>query len=214
MKELINQVRYFKQWASEYAPNERYGEWEVDYPEWIHLYKAISEFVASYSSISEWSAEQLQLVLYILARDNECQNIAKELSKSYPETLIQLARVSIELGEPDAKWQLAKELSQIQSEKAKIEEILVALAHDSDEYVRRQALISLARIKSKFTENLALKIWYQSHENQQWSRMAVLWCLNRIDSSHFDPLRLEAELDSRPYLSEYAKKARQKDFNL
>jgi len=65
--------------------------------------------------------------------------------------------------------------------------------------------MALARIKSGFTENLALKIWHQFHKNQEWSRMAVLWCLNEINSSYFETFRLEAESDSRSYLSEYAK---------
>jgi HEAT repeats len=214
MESLVAQVQHFKQWASKYSPDDRYGEWECDYPDWVHLYKAVLDFVATHLSINEWSTEHLHLVLYALARDNECQHIAKQLREYYPGILIQLASLSIKLGEPDAKWQLAKELGQIQLDEVKTETILIELAEDSDEYVRRQALMSLARIKSKFAESLAIKIWHMSHENQEWSRMAVLWCLNKIDSSHFETLRLEAELDSRSYLSEYAKKARQREFEL
>jgi HEAT repeat protein len=212
MEKLVAQVRHFKQWASDYLPSDRYGEWECDYPDWVNLYKAVLEFIATHPSISEWSTEDIHLVLYALARDNECQYIAEQLRECYPENLIQLAAQSIELGEPDAKWQLAEELGWLQLDKAKTEAILIELAHDSDEYVRRRALMALARIKSEFAEDLALKIWHQSHENQEWSRMAVLWCLNEIDSSRFEALCLEAELDSRPYLSEYAKKARQRNF--
>ena len=214
MKELINQVQHFKHWASKYSSSERYGEWECDYPDWIKLYKTFLEFIATYSSISEWSPELLDLVLYTLARDNECQHIANQLREDYPEVLIQLAALSIKLGEPDAKWQLAQELGKLPSSKAETETILVELAHDSDEYVRRQALMSLAKIKSEFTESLVLKSWYQPHENQEWLRMAALWCLNKINSPHFEALRLDAEIDSRSYLSEYAKKSLQKDFKL
>jgi hypothetical protein len=214
MEELINQVQRFKYWASDYLPGERYGEWECDYPDWVHLYKAVLEFIATHPSISEWSTEHLHLILYALARDNECQYIAEQLGEDYPEIVIQLTTRAIKLGEPDAKWQLAQQLGKLQLDKAKIENILVDLAHDSDEYVRRQALISLAKIKSELTENLALKSWHQPHENQEWSRMAVLWCLNEVNSSHFEALRLEAEVDSRPYLSEYAKNARQEGFKL
>ena len=214
MEELIHQVQRFKQWASKYSSSERYGEWECDYPDWIDLYRAVQEFLATYKLIGEWSLESLDLVLYALARDNECQHIANQLRDEYPDALIQLAKLSIKLGEPDAKWQLAKELGELPLNKAKTETILVELAHDSDEYVRRQSLMSLAKIKSEFTESLVLKSWYQSHENQEWSRMAALWCLNKIDSPHFEGLRLDAEIDSRSYLSEYAKKARQKDFKL
>ncbi|MEN9568152.1 MAG: hypothetical protein RLZZ69_3348, partial [Cyanobacteriota bacterium] len=138
----------------------------------------------------------------------------KQLRNNCPESLIQLATLSIKLGEPDAKWQLAQELGELQSNTKTIETILMELAHDSSEYVRRCALISLAKIKSELTEELALNSWHQPHENQEWARMAVLWCLNKIDSPHFEVLRLKAEVDSRPYLLEYAKKARQKDFKL
>lgn len=214
MEELINQVQRFKQWASKYSSNERYGEWECNYPNWIDLYRSVREFIATYPSIDEWPPELLDLVLYALARDNECQHIANQLCEDYPAALIQLAKLSIKLGESDAKWQLAQELGKLPSNKEKTETILIGLAHDSDEYVRRQALMSLAKIQSEFTESLVMKSWYQPNANQEWSRMAALWCLNKIDSPHFEELRLKAELDSRSYLSEYAKKARQKDFKL
>jgi hypothetical protein len=205
MEELFTQVQNFKQWASEYFPEDRYGEWECDYPDWQCLYKAVLDFITTHQSINKWSTEHLELVLYALARDNECEYIATELRECYPEILIELAILSIKFGERDARWQLAQELGQLQLETEKIEIILNEFANDSDEYVRRHALMALARIKSGFTENLALKIWHQFHKNQEWSRMAVLWCLNEINSSYFETFRLEAESDSRSYLSEYAK---------
>lgn len=211
MAKLVSQVQHFKQWASEYLLGGHSGEWECDYPDWEYLYKAVLDFIATHPLISEWSTEHLHLVLYALARDNECQYIAEQVRECYAEMLIQLATLSIKLGESDAKWQLAEELGWVHWDKAQIETILVEFAHDSEEYVRRRALISLAQIKSEFAENLALKIWHQFHENQEWSRMAALWSLNKINSSHFESLCLEAESDPRPYLSAYAKKSRQKE---
>lgn len=205
MEDLFTQVQNFKQWASENFPNNRYGEWECEYPDWEYLYKAVLDFIATHQSINEWSTEHLDSVLYALARDNECEHIAEQLSEYYPDVLVQLAILSIKFGECDARWQLVQELGRLQLETEKIEIILNEFADDTDEYVRRHALMALARIKSDFTEDLALKNWYQFHENQQWSRMAVLWSLKEVNSSYFETFRLEAESDSRPYLSEYAK---------
>jgi HEAT repeats len=208
---LISQVKCFEKWADDiYLPEDRFGEWECDYPDWSSLYEAVLNFIGE-CLFSEWSTEQLQAVLYALARDNDCQYIVKKISQGHPETLIELATVSINLGEPNAKWQLAAELGNIQSYEKQAEEILLDLVRDTDEYVRRRALIALARIKSEFVEDLALEIWHQSHESQEWARMAVLWSLYQVGSSALNPLLSEAELDSRPYLASYARKMRQSE---
>jgi hypothetical protein len=205
MEELFTKVQNYKQWASEYLPEDRSGEWECDYPNWQSLYKSVFDFIATNPSINNWSTEHLDSVLYALARDNECEHIAEKLRECCPNILVQLATLSIKFGERDARWQLAQELGRLTLETEKIEIILNEFADDTDEYVRRHALMALARIKSDFTEDLALKNWHQFHENQQWSRMAVLWSLQEVNSSYFETFRLEAESDSRPYLSEYAK---------
>lgn len=208
MTGLTSQVKCFQKWADAYPPDCRYGEWECDYPDWKSLYEAVLEFVADHP-FGEWSTEQLEAVFYALARDNECQYLAEQICERHHETLIELAAASISLGEPDAKWQLAEELGQLQSSRGRTEKILLDFSRDTDEYVRRRALMSLARIESGSVEKLALATWHQPHKNQQWSRMAVLWSLHRVGSSHLEPLLAEAELDSRPHLSAYARRVRQ-----
>ena len=119
-----------------------------------------------------------------------------------------LARRSIQMGEWHARWQLADQLGYLQNSGADVEGILVALAGDREEYVRRCALAALARLGSPVTEALALEAWSRQDEQQEYTRMQVLWCLHRIGSLHLEPLLVEAERDKRDYLRAFAGRVR------
>ena len=90
-----------------------------------------------------------------------------------------------------------------------VERLLLALAGDEDEYVRRRALSSLARLGSAAVEELALAAWSKQDAAQEWARMNVLWSLHRIGSPLLARLLVEAETDERPYLSDYARRLRE-----
>lgn len=146
MADLLEEIARFRQWAgSTYPEQPRYGEWECDYPHWGPLYKAVLEFVIA-RPYSDWSREEREAVLYSLARDNEMEHLAEEIRTQQPETLVRLAEWAIHEAEPDAKWQLAEQLGIIGQGRGNVEPLLVALANDTDEYVRRRALSSLARL--------------------------------------------------------------------
>jgi HEAT repeat protein len=198
------EVAWFMQWAAAIPPERRRGEWECDYPRWDDLYDAVLGFVSAVPFAS-WSAEEVQAVLFAVARDNEVQHFAREIRSRKPETLIALARAAIEGGERDARWQLAEELGQL-GQGGEPERLLLTLGHDECEYVRRRSLQSLARIGSPAVEELALAEWQRPDEHQQWARMMVLWCLHRVGSPHLAPLLAAAERDERQYLSDFAKK--------
>ena len=89
--DLIAEVGRFRTWASSYPPGPRSGEWECDYGQWNDLYDAVLGHVAA-SPLEAWSDEQLQAILYALARDNESQHLAKEIGLHHPATLVALAR--------------------------------------------------------------------------------------------------------------------------
>jgi HEAT repeat protein len=156
-----------------------------------------------------WSDEQLQAVLYALARDNEDEHLGEEIRLHHPTRLIALAKAALLGGEFDARWQLADQLGRLDSDRGEVERLLLALVRDEDEYVRRRALKSLARIDSPSAEQLALEAWHRPDEHQEWARMMVLDCLHRIRSPHLEHLLAEAERDERQHLRDFAKRLRQ-----
>ncbi|MCW3051984.1 MAG: hypothetical protein JWN14_1154 [Chthonomonadales bacterium] len=204
---LLSEVALFQQWAEATFPKGGFGEGEWEYPAWDRFWPAVLEFVAA-CPFSSWSQEELKAVLYALARDHEDEIIADELREKFPDVLLPLTRAAIEFGEKDARWQLAHQLGQLDATGGEPEQMLLALAHDEEEYVRRRALQALARRGSAAVEPLALEMWEREDPHQEWSRMMALSCLQRVGSQKLEPLLTEAERDVRPYLRARAEKIR------
>ena len=208
MADLLTEVDRFRGWAGNYPPGSRSGEWECDYGHWNDLYAAVLNYVAA-TPPEAWSDEASQAVLYAIARDNECQHLAHEVRLHHPATLVAVARAALCRGEPDAKWQLADELGHLGGDGGEADRLLLILARDEHEYVRRRALGALARVGSPAVERLALEAWHRPDEHQEWARMMALDCLHRIGSPHLEPLLAEAEWDERQHLRDFAKRIRQ-----
>ena len=90
--------------------------------------------------------------------------------------------------------------------RARVEAALLRLATDSDEYVRRRALESLARTGSVHAERVALAAWNEVGKNAPWSRMMALWALKEVRSHCLDPLLREAMTSDNEFLREFATK--------
>jgi hypothetical protein len=215
--DLMAETGRFRTWAGNDPPATRSqeqqlyhadGEWECDYPHWPELYAAVMEHIAA-SPPDVWSDEQLQAVLYALARDNEDERLAEEIRLRHPATLLALAKAALLGGEFDARWQLADQLGYLDHDLGDVERLLLALVRDKDEYVRRRALKSLARVGSPAAERLALEAWNRPDEHQEWARTGALDCLRRIDSPHLEHLLAAAERDERQHLRDFAKRIRQ-----
>jgi hypothetical protein len=207
---LLPEIERFRTWADSCSstPHEqRLGEWECGYGHWSDIYDAVLGFVAA-RPFDSWSADEVQAVLYAVARDNEMEHLAEELRCRRPELLAELAQRSVEIGEWNARWQLADQLGYLKNIDAGVEAVLVSLAHDREEYVRRRALAALGRLGSLATEGLALEAWSRQDEQQEYTRMQVLWCLHKVGSRHLEPLLAEAERDERGYLRAFAGKVR------
>jgi HEAT repeat protein len=87
--------------------------------------------------------------LYAIARDIEMQHLAGEVRRRHPNLLARLTRASIKVGEREDRWQLAEELGQLGRARGEEERLLLELALDEHEYVRRRSLQSLARLGSE-----------------------------------------------------------------
>jgi hypothetical protein len=88
------------------------------------------------------------------------------------------------------------------------EQLLLRLAQDEHEYVRRRALGALVRLGSSTVEKLALEAWHRPDPDQQWARRAALWSLHRVGSPQLGPLLVEAEQDPQEYLRVFAERLR------
>ena len=195
--QLIEAVDRFRRWADSTFPAQRYGEWEIEYEDWGSLYDSVRAVL--HIDTEGWNDHTKQLLIYAIARDNEVGLICDELSE---EQLMVLAAASISSGERDAKWQLAELLGKHPLTN-QTEKLLLELAVDGDEYVRRRSLMALADSGSGRAEQLAITAWQSGEEYQQMACLHALW---RI-SSPLLPRYLEpAELDSRPFLKGMAER--------
>lgn len=198
---LEQEVARLRSWAEAYDRPRR-GEWECDYQDWADLYKAVTAYISD-SKVEEWDEVVAALLLYAIARDNELEHIARHLREA-PEKLYALAQAAVRSGEKDAKWQMAEQLAHCPGQE-RAEALLLALATDPEEYVRRRALMALGRLKSSHVETLVEQAWDGGDEYQ---RMAVLDALHSVQSTKLAGFLDMAQADGRQYLLGFANRIR------
>src|SRR5579884_1252922 len=154
-EQFENETKRFERWANREYPNlPRHGEWECEYWEWQALYSSCRAHLDTYTP-QEWTEDDSDMLLYVLARDNEVQLIQSEL-ENRPEHLAALAKLALSIPcDRDARWQLADSLGKVAI--AGRESLLEQYFGDGDEYVRRRALLSLGRIGSSKVDVLAVR---------------------------------------------------------
>lgn len=206
MADLLGEVARFRSWAEKRMPADS-GGWETEYPEWPSLYAAVLAFVESRPSV-DWSDDELESILYAIARDNEDEHIVSEMQLRFPEVLSRLAAIACDRGEWNARWQLAHELGAIARPGGADERVLLRFATDEHEYVRRRALGALAQMGSGAVERLALEAWDRDDPHQEWSRMAALGALHAVQSPKLLDLLRAAEEEPRPHLRAFAGRLR------
>ncbi|MEH7351065.1 hypothetical protein [Gottfriedia acidiceleris] len=62
--------------------------------------------------MGNWSTDLANKFLFILARDNECENIINQLI-DHPTQLIDLAKQSLSFNDFEARWQIAYGLGEL-----------------------------------------------------------------------------------------------------
>lgn len=192
---IRSEVAKFRAWAERYPAEDRYGEWECDYPGWAELHRAFIDYMDA-TSIAELQSEVMADLIYAIARDNEISYLASQLGQRQVH-LLQLLPHVLASEEPDARWQIAAQLGERALPFAVAEPALIKLVADQDEYVRRIALQALGRIDSPHTEHFCGQAWESGHEYQ---RIMVLWVLHTIGSSQLDRYLALAREDGREYL--------------
>lgn len=195
---LEAEVARFRAWADTFPVAERSGEWECLYDGWDGIYYAFHAFISA-TTCQEWDEELTQMLLYIIARDNEMEHLVKDLAQQ-PDNLVCLAKRAVSSSERDAKWQLAAELGHIGSRVPHAELVLLQFSRDRDMYVRRRTLTALADMGSLEVEHLVASVWETGDEYQ---RMAVLYALSKCGSPQLGPYLKRAEADGRQNLLGY-----------
>jgi len=99
-------VHNFRAWADASFPAERFGEWETEYDDWENLHLAATAVLRC--ETDAWDSETKELLLFVIARDNEVEFIAGLLTE---RQCLLLAEASIHSDQHDAKWQLAVRLA-------------------------------------------------------------------------------------------------------
>jgi hypothetical protein len=202
---FVRQVDRLRRWAASVPAEHRTGEWECEYPEWTELYTSWGDFLSA-APPSTWTTAESDAVLYALARDNEAEHLADGLSAQNAHELTTVAETVTRCGEQDARWQLAVVLGRAGKGSADLESALLRLTQDSDEYVRRRALESLAKIGSSHVEEVALSAWNEGGPNMLWSKMMALWALREVHSPTLGSLLRDATQSTDTLLRDFAAK--------
>jgi hypothetical protein len=192
---LLGLVRDFHDWADRYPVGERSAEWESEYDHWPEINTAFRKFLDA-SGTEKWDSATTDLVLYILARDNETEMLKEELILR-PPILLSLATAGLQSSENDARWQLADALGNVELSENQAEQMLEEYCRDENEYVSRRALLALARRRSAKVEPLAIRAWETGHEYQ---RIAALEALASCNSSLLPTYLKLARQDGRQHL--------------
>lgn len=204
---LFTLIGEFDKWAqslSDSPQDERGGEWECDYHHWGLIYDAFETFI-QVSNPEMWTVDEKERLLYILARDNEREILAKMVSTS-PHALTSLTEYAITYGHRDDKWQLAVQLHTLDDKNMAIL-LLEKLVMDEDEYVNRRSLMELAKIGASSVEYYCELFWKRHiypEMDEEYQRMAVLTALKDINSMQLGHYLELAKKDGRKHLARAA----------
>ncbi|RSM56881.1 hypothetical protein DMB66_32625 [Actinoplanes sp. ATCC 53533] len=144
MGSLLEESRRFRLWQDAGAPDVlalgHGAEWESNYPHWEALYESVRQRLRATDILSE--SERFEL-LYVLARDNEDEQVADILAGA-PAAVNQLIPAIFDYPDPDARWQFAIILPLALGVSAM--GYLQRLLQDDNEYVRRRAHAAVDRL--------------------------------------------------------------------
>jgi hypothetical protein len=213
---LFEEIEKFERWAEAYSEipqEERGGEWECDYGvntegNWAQIYKYFDDYII-HSEPLTWTDGIIGKLLYIIARDNECEILSREVAR-FEQGFVILTKKALTMGPAHAKWQLMVHLNHLPDKKLAIE-LLEKFADDPHEYVNRRALMKLAEMGWEKTEAHCRMVWERENygEVQEYQRMAVLYALKCVKSAQLAEYIRKAKEDGRKYLVRNAEELEQ-----
>ena len=200
-RQLKYEIEKLQNWSknlSEIPEPERGGEWEENYNDWGIIYKLFTQFIETESYLT-WELEEIKLVLYLIARNNEMEDFIEEIAEQQPKSLELLANKSFEFGERDSRWQIAINLEKLPNKEI-AKSLLEKFLKDENEYVRRRALMTIAKFNHPRIEEFCKEAWNREDEWQEYQRIAVLHSLKTANSAELKKYFELANEDGRQYL--------------
>ncbi|WP_281886596.1 HEAT repeat domain-containing protein [Paenibacillus sp. YYML68] len=140
-KKLDEHINTFWDWSK---TQEQKMEWETNYLDWS-LICTITERLFETTDHTDWARRTVNNLLYIIARDNECEIIIGQLTKN-PSSFLFLAKEALFYSDYDARWQFAHYLTRILYKCPDAMEVLLRYTEDNVEYVRRRAIEAMKTI--------------------------------------------------------------------
>lgn len=206
-KDLHEAVLAFRRWAHEEFPDKNEdndnGEWELDTELFSLMCDRFRDAVTGID-VKDITAEIIDDLLYVIARDNECPILINELS---PEYYGLLCKAVLDTPYTNAKWEFAETLK----DHEEIRHLIFELLDTGDEYTERMALMSLSYLYPERTEEYAEKFWNRNiYKEDEYQKIMVLHALANIGSDKL-PYYLDlADASSLKYLKENAEEIRKR----
>lgn len=204
-------VNAFKIWAKtnypEITEDNDNGEW-CFCDEFDEMYACALSIIQK--NLASSATEQIiDDLLYIIARDNECENIVGVLV-DYDDWFALLCKYSLKSPYTNAKWQFAENLKNYKGNDD-LKDLIFEFLSTGDEYTERLALQSLAYIYPEQTEKYAIEFWNRNkYEYDEYQKIMVLHVLYQIKSASLNKYLEIAEKSNYTYLKMNAKEIRKK----
>ena len=156
-EKLYREIKKFTKWADQCQPTwseERdNGEWELGYPHFEELCGA-AEVVVNEYPCSEADETLIHALLFVIARDNECEELVEEKLVLHRDWFELLAKKGIGSKYVNAEWQFAKHLGDCEGCDP---ELLFLFIKSEYEYTSRMALQTMAELKPECAEHYAFE---------------------------------------------------------
>lgn len=205
---LYKEIRAFKRWADKHYPDRNEendnGEWEFGVNSHFNEMLSTAILIVSETDSADADEKLIDALLFVLARDNECENLADELLKQ-KDWFEVLARKSPDTQYINAQWQIAKRLAACDPCK----DLIYVFIESEDEYTSRMALETMAKIDPEKAEEYAVRFWNRgkypegSYEDE-YQRIMVLHVLKATGSDKLNEYLNEALTKPYKYLKENA----------
>lgn len=141
MNEIKDILNDFDEWAAQMSREDQSPEWESEYPGWMNAYSMFELWLKNHA-LTAIDLETKRDILKLLAHDSE-DGVILGLLEDYPEIGDQVAISYSDCSDPNARWQISQYLGTRDSPETI--SLLETLLEDTDNYVRRIALLSLAK---------------------------------------------------------------------
>ncbi len=152
-------------------------EWEDDYPYCGVLLNAIEREIEEYSFTL--ARDSALMILEAMAIDSESELVLEKVCKNLnDEAKFHLATIGVKFSMWQARWQIAELLlmSDVESKK----EILIGMIlNDSNKYVQRRTLLSLAEMDPKLAIQYAFE---KIKDKDEYLRLVSLRIIVKYDS--------------------------------